>query len=208
MNKLIPTLTSVLLLGATLSNAGSGIFGAGVVLDNDGTTTLYEATLLGDARHAPSGFSPTLDSTGFHLLNLGTFDTATDTLFFKGGEMLTYKNGVSNVTGSNVYYKIDGNAYSSAISLSFNEDNVNTNAGDQRWYTQGSSFDLLSGLSNGAHTLTVYFDAPSSDGTHFENNGGSDFTANFTVIPETSSLVMLGLTAVAAGLVLRKRKRA
>lgn len=195
-------LTLITLIAAsTAANAASGIFGTGVVINNNGTSTLYEATLLGDARHAPSGFSPTLNTTGFDGLDLGTFDTTTDSLVLQGGEMLTFKNSGSDVTGANVYYKIDGGAFSSAIAFGFNEDNVNGSTGDQRWYTEGSSFDLLDGLSNGAHTISVYFDAGSSDGTHFENNGGSDFTANFTVVPEPGTYALiagcLGLAFVA-----------
>lgn len=174
----------------------SGIFGTGVTITNKGATTLYEATLLGDSRHAPLGASPTLDTTGFDSVNLGTFDTTNpgDTLVLNGGGILTFKNGTDDVTGASVTYFIDG-ILQSSIGLGFNEDNVSGNTGDQRWYNESASINLLSGLSNGAHTISVFFEAPftfdGGGGTHVENNGGANFTADFTVVPEPSAFALI-----------------
>ena len=208
---LIIAAASFAIASASTLSAASGIFGASVVLDNNGTTTLYELSLLGDARHNPSGFSPTLNtvgrgSTAAPSPNLGSFDPISDTLDFKGGGALTFKNGGSNVTGANVYYKIDNNAYSSAFSLGFNEDNVGGNTGDQRWYSEGSSIDLLSGLSNGTYTLSVYLDAGSTDGTLFSNNGGADFGATFTVVPEPGTYALIAGMFGLAFVALKRRK--
>ena len=190
MKTITVAVLTALLAGSSVF-AESGIFGSGVVIDNDGTLTLYETTLLGDSRHNPSGASPALNTAGWGTTaspspNLGAFDTgAGDTLTFKGGGLLTYKNGLSDVFGANVYYKIDDGSYSSAIFLSHNE---NLGGGDQRWYSDSSSVDLLAGLDNGTHSISIYFDASSSDGTHFENNGTADFATSFDVIPEPSVL--------------------
>lgn len=198
------------LVAASSLNAASGIFGTGVTITNKGTVTLYESTLLGDSRHAPFGSSPALNTTGFDSVDLGIFDTTTsDSLVLNGGGILTFKNGTDDVTGASIFYSIDGGSFSS-IALSFNEDNVSGSGGDQRWYIQDSSIDLLSGLSSGAHTISVYFEAPFTfdfgSGTHSENNGGSNFTADFTVVPEPSAYALLagilGLAYVAA----RRRK--
>ena len=189
----------------TSAYADSGTFAASVVLDNNGTLTLYELSNLGDSRHNPSGFSPSLDATGWGSTasptpNIGTFELGTDTLNFKGGGLLTYKNGLSDVFGANIYYKIDGGSFSSAFSLGFNE---NLGGGDQRWYSEGSSVDLLSGLSVGTHSISVYLDASSSDGTHFANNGGADFAAEFNVIPEPA--VMGFMVFAGAGTLIIRR---
>lgn len=199
------------LVAASASFATSGIFGTGVVINNNGTQTLYEATLLGDGRHDPVGSSPTLNTTGFDSVDLGDFDTTTDTLVLNGGGILTFKNGTDNVTGASVFYSINGGSFTE-ISLSFNEDNVNGNGGDQRWYSDGSSIDLLDGLGVGDHTIAVFFEAPFTfdfgSGTHTDNNSASNYVADFsiTAVPEPGAFALLaglfGLSFVA----LKRRK--
>ena len=202
MKKTFITLITLLSVSVA-ANADSGIFGTSVVINNNGTTTLYEATLLGDSRHTPTGYSGTTTS-GFTDLNLGTYNTTTsDNLTLNGGGMLTYKNNGSNISGAHVYYKIDNGNYSSAIALGFNED---LGGGDQRWYSQASSFNLLDGLSNGAHTVSVYFDATHDGGTHYENNGSADFTANFTVVPEPNTYALIAGMFGLAYIVLKRRQ--
>jgi hypothetical protein len=203
MKKTLITLITLLTVSVA-ANADSGIFGTSVVINNNGTTTLYEATLLGDSRHTPTGYSGTTTS-GFTGLNLGTYDTTTsDNLTLNGGGMLTYKNNGSDITGAHLYYKIDNGNYSSAIALGFNE-NLG-GGGDQRWHTQDSSFNLLDGLSNGAHTVSVYFDATHDGGTHYENNGSADFTANFTVVPEPNTYALIAGMFGLAYIVLKRRQ--
>ena len=206
MKKTLITLITLLTVSVA-ANADSGIFGTSVVINNNGTTTLYETTLLGDSRHTPTGpFSGTTTS-GFNGVNLGTYDTTTsDNLTLRGGGVLTYKNNGSNITGAHVYYKIDNGNYSSAIALGFNEDLVSVGGGDQRWYTQANSFNLLDGLSNGAHTVSVYFDATHDGGTHYENNGSADFTANFTVVPEPNTYALIAGMFGLAYIALKRRQ--
>ncbi|MDG1241259.1 MAG: PEP-CTERM sorting domain-containing protein [Opitutae bacterium] len=213
MKKITLILGAAAIAVSSLS-AASGIFGTGVVISNNGTSTLYESTLLGDARHAPNGFTPTLNTVGFNGFNLGTFDTTTsDSLVLNGGSVLTYKNDTDNISGASVFYSINGAAFTE-ITLGFNEDNVNGSGGDQRWYSEESSVDLLSGLSSGNHTIAVMYEAPftytgggGGSGTHAENNGDSNFTANFTVVPEPGTCALIaglfGMTFVA----LRRRQR-
>ncbi|MBI9020337.1 MAG: hypothetical protein JEZ10_03675 [Verrucomicrobia bacterium] len=182
-------LTTIIALVLTIgsAHAASGIFGTGVVLNNKGALTLYELTLTGDSRHTPVNSYPALNSIGWGTTalpspNLGTFVQGTDKLAFKGGEILTWKNEGSDVTGANIYIKIDSGSFSPAYPLTFNEDNLDGKTGDQRWYTADSTVDLLSGLAAGTHTISVYIDAMSTDGTHVENNGGANFSATFTVV--------------------------
>jgi len=206
MKKTIYIVASLAL--ATAANGASGIFGTGTAITNNGALTLYQTTLLGDTRHQPSGATPAQNSTGLGGLDLGTFDSSLgNTLVLNGGGVLTFKNGSDNITGASVIYSIDGGS-EATISLGFNEDNVNGSGGDQRWYTDGSSVDLLAGLANGSHTLTVRYEAPftftGGGGTHNENAGGSNFTATFTTVPEPSSTALLGLGGLA--LILRRRK--
>jgi len=187
MKKIIAAIMALVLVTG-ITYAESGIFGAGIVLNNKGTTTLYELVLTGDSRHAPAGYSPVLNTFGWGnptspSPNLGTFVQGTDTLNFKGGELLTWKNGESDVSGANIYYQIDNGSFSPAYALTFNEDSLGGKAGDQRWYNEEFTADLLAGLSGGRHTITLYIDVATTDGTLYENNGGANFSATFTVVP-------------------------
>ena len=79
MKKLIAAMMALTLV-TSIANAECGIFGAGIVLNNKGTTTLYELVLTGDSRHAPAGYSPMLNTGGWGspaapAPNLGTFSS-------------------------------------------------------------------------------------------------------------------------------------
>ncbi|MGJ8726329.1 MAG: hypothetical protein ACSHYB_17405 [Roseibacillus sp.] len=197
--KLQPLTLSALLLSSSFAFSASGIFGTGTVLTNNGTLTLYQTNLLGDSRHEPAGLSPAQNSVGLGGLDLGDFDPASgDSLTIGGGGLLTYKNGLSDIFGTTIFYSVNGGTETS-VGLLFNEDNVNGSAGDQRWYSEGSTADLLAGLANGDHTLTVRYEAGSSDGIH----PFGPFTADFTVIPEPSAALLGGLGLLS---LLRRRR--
>jgi len=204
----------------------SGVFGTGITISSDigGTSAfkLYEITLLGDGRLAPNtsggGSSlgaPTLvntsDGSGGSTWatggsgqpttgpSLGTFTQGTDTLTLNGGELLTWKSGGADVTGAQVYYRIDSGSFN-PIALAFNQDNVNGNSGDQRWYTDGASVNLLNGLSAGTHTVSIYFrDSNTVDVNDYVSNTGNNYNATFTIdsVPEPVSSLMM-----ASGLVM------
>ena len=196
--------------------AGAGIFGSddGLRL-NGGAFTFYENSLQGDGRHNPlvSGgvtASPTLVTTGLPA-SLGSFNPfAGDSLLLIGGEALTFKSGATDVTGAFVNYSIDGGSFSS-ISLTFNEDNVNGTANDQRWANTNFSIDLLAGQSLGTHTLSFYVSATTNgDGADlvvYDNAGGANFNTSFTVVPEPSTwAMMLAGLGVLVGVQRRRRR--
>ena len=218
-NSILTLAIASLLVSVAPAFCGSGIFGTGVVISSDmggiSAFNLYETTLLGDSRLAPYNGGP---STGYTLSgvptlvtaggwdagggpSLGTFTQGVDTMTLNGGELLTYKNGGDNVDAGYVYYSIDGGTFNS-INLAFNYDNVPGGSyGDQRWYTDGAGINLLSGLSAGMHTLSVYFenaiDNGSYHGNEIVNNGGANYNANFAIVatpePTTGLLVASGL---------------
>ena len=210
MKKTIYSLIGIGLM--TCAHGASGIFGTGTALTHNGTSTFYQTTLLGDGRHVPVGSSPTQNSTGLGGLGLGTFDTSIgNTLVLNGGGVLTFKNSGDNISASRIIYSIDGGS-EATINLGFNDDDAGDGAdGDQRWYGEGSSVDVLAGLANGGHTLAVRYESDftftgggGGSGTYNENAGGSNFTATFTTVPEPSSTALLGLGGLA--LILRRRK--
>ncbi|MCW1922590.1 PEP-CTERM sorting domain-containing protein [Luteolibacter arcticus] len=202
--KTLPCIALIVLGTLSVASAASGIFGTGTVLGVNGTKTLYATTLLNDSRHAPINVTPpTLDLDGIPS-SVGTFNpTVGDTLVLRGGEMLTFKNGTDDITGATIHYRIDGGSFQT-FNLSFNE---NLNGSDQRWYGEGANVNLLTGLSNGNHTLQVFYTAPftftGGSGTHTINNGTANYSFNFTVVPEpaTALLGSFGLLAL-----LRRRK--
>lgn len=210
---------------STVAFGDTGIFGSDIGLTsnlfNSGGNTFFEATLLGDGRHAPLAgafvtLPVTLDTSGFNGLNLGTFNPgAGDTLILIGGETLTFKNGGTGATGTDVTgtflnYQIDSGGFT-AISLGFNEDNVNTAPGDQRWAATNNSVDLLNALSPGTHQLT-FFTSGSTNGSSgiFDSNGGANFTATFTIaaVPEPSSFALLAGPAILGAWFFVRRRRA
>ena len=225
---------SGLLLTAPVGFSSTGVFGTGVAISSDigGTSTfdLYEITLLGDGRLAPNtsgggsslgapalvntdnGFGTSTWATGGSGQpstgpSLGTFTQGVDTLTLNGGEVLTYKNSGADVTGAYVEYSIDGGAFIS-YSLAFNQDNVNGNGGDQRWYSDGENVNLLNGLSTGTHTLSVYFyDNNNVDGSDYVSNGAHNYNALFTITAVPEPAVTYVATAGFGLLFLLRRRR-
>lgn len=135
--------------------------------------------------------------------NLGNIDLNTGTLFL-GGQSKTFKNNGSDVTGVAIFYRFYQGAASGAfsqISYSFQWNNGDAgapsglnNSGDQQWGTdaQGANgsdvaVDILNGatLMTGTYTLEVYMrvttNGVDASGEIFDNNGGSNYTATFTI---------------------------
>jgi hypothetical protein len=200
---------------ANLVQAGAGIFGSAIGLKiNGGNNTFYEMSLLNDPRHAPIASGTVtlpvdLVTTGFDGLNLGTFDINTDSLLVIGGGVLSFKNDGTDVTSTTIAYSVDGGAFQ-FLNLGFNEDDVNDGAGgDQRWASTDASVNILTGLANGAHTLSAYtFGSTSDSGNIFDSQNGANYNATFTVVPEpTTYAMMLAGLGVLAGVQRSRRRR-
>lgn len=156
--------------------AGSGIFESYVVVQaNGGSVNYYDL-------YASTG------NPDFQGLNFGIF-TCTGSLAVKGGQNKTYKNGTDNILNSYLYYRVykngtDPNLVSfTSINLGFD---INLNgSGDQQWTNTGASTNILQGLTNGTYTIEVYtsadFTYDGGSGTHYQNVGGANYKATFTV---------------------------
>ena len=187
-----------------LSFGAAGIFDDFAIV-NTSSVTYYD---LGTSTANPD----------FQGASLGTFFTS-DNLQL-GGQTKTFKNNGTDVTGAAIFYRIWSGSESGSFSnlnYAFQIDNVNGNGGDQQWGTDvagsnGTAFytpNLLIGLPNGNYTLEVYTRI-TTNGINaateiFSNNGGSNFEATFTVIPEptTWALLTAGLTTM---VVFRRRR--
>ena len=212
-------------LGSASIFASAGIYGTALVVSGstalDGLSTiLYEANLGGGLDYAPQ--SPTqsnitYDSSGdlaAGTVSLGTYNIATgDTLTLDGGEVLTYKSGSDNFTNADLYYSLNGGSSFTDLGLAFNQDGVNyANSDDhQRWYTDNANVNLLNGLQNGTYYLTVYLQATDNygSGTYVpvDNNGGGNYTASFTVVPEPATLSMMLASGIFGSFYLIRRRR-
>ncbi len=143
--------------------ASSGIWQTYVVISlNGGDNAFYAGSTNPD------------NSTLWASVDLGTITSAT-TLILKGGEIKTFKNGSSDVTGAKLFYRVykDGStpgAYSEYDLPWF----ANLGNGDQKWQTTGGTVDLQDQMtSSGTWYIEVYWEAYTNiDGTHQNTGGG------------------------------------
>jgi hypothetical protein len=174
---------------------------------NSGITTLYALDNSGTTRLLPLGSSATLDMThwlsspeqgGGPTFNLGTFNlNAGDMLTLNGASMLTYQGGGDIASSSYLNYRISplSGPFSSFVpgdALGLNESNVAGQPGDIRWSTESLNRNLLIGLAPGTYILGTY-GYVNDAGNQYASDGGLNFGATFTVVPEPTSAVILGL---------------
>ena len=185
-------------------DAGTAWFG---ILSDGGSTQ--------PAHFLTPGATPTL--------NLGTITG----LQITDAAMMTYKNGGADVTGAYYDWRVtlngppsgSFNAFNSGGSLPFGYNgpftDVNGNtgegssSGDQQWGGVDSvtAANVLTGLSPGTYVMDVYGDATTSVGTQYLNNGnGSNYSLEFTIVPEPSSISLVVLGLLGAVGMIRRRK--
>jgi len=170
------------------AHAQFGQFGTGVYLSTDGggTTNLYK--LSGNV----------YSSTPFQGENLGTFEPSSGFLQINGGRMLSWKGGNGNVCGGTLRYAVyplgDSASTFGGIGIAWGgncPDGFISPEGcggnDQVWNTQNAAVDLTV-LPAGTYVLEVYVDYTGSnstsfqcDETQYDNNGGSNYMATFTL---------------------------
>jgi MYXO-CTERM domain-containing protein len=184
------------LFGAT------GIFGSYIEIFTT-TSTIYKGENFSSA--------PNIQGANF-----GTFTTGA-TLLLGNAQVNTFKNigAGDNVTGAELQYRVYPTVGSpgafSIHSFSFQANSTYTDlggmtvtgGGDQAW---GNTNDInLMALTsgNGNYTLEVFFKAFTNLGDRFSSNGGNNFKANFTVVPEPSAALLGALGLL--GLLRRRR---
>ncbi|HMP90210.1 MAG TPA: alpha-amylase family glycosyl hydrolase [Kiritimatiellia bacterium] len=148
------------------SKADWGIWDAGVFLNINSTNLVYT------------------NAVAFNGAFLGNFLTVSNhTLVLKGGEIKTFKNSGSDVTGGNMYYRIypidtAPGAFTSRNLPFF----ANLGGGDQVWQVITNNINVLAGLTKpGTYRIQVYFSADGTvpNETRFFSNMGANYTATF-----------------------------
>ena len=137
---------------------------------------------------------------------LGRFNPG-DALNVNFAEVLTWKNGTSNVCQPTMFYRVyrtcDPAPGFTAYPVAFccNQGGLNcpaaggglcgpdvNNPGDQKWWTNAPAVNWLTGLSSfGSYVVEIYFEIPGDDvnpagcgsPSQFSNNGGNNFRAYF-----------------------------
>ena len=140
-------------------------------------------------------------SPNFQHTNFGRY-TSGGSIEINFAELLTFKNGASNVCSATMRYRVYRTcdtppAFSSqALSFCCNFGGTDcsggacgpdvSNTGDQKWRgVPSSTLNLLSGLTaSGLYVIEVYFEATGDDSggctnTKFSSNGGANFRAYF-----------------------------
>jgi large repetitive protein len=182
----------------TVNNADrSGIFQSAVVFNiNGGGNTYYD--MLGN--------TPNFDFGG----TLATFCPGQGSLVIAGGENKTFKCAVNNILNGKLYYRVypAGNPGGTFTEINFgfvSDDGVSIcgpGSGNinQTWASVSGTTNLLTGLIPGTYTIEIYTQAGyetlglNCPGTHFANNGGANYTANFVIednqapVPDVATL--------------------
>jgi MYXO-CTERM domain-containing protein len=205
--KLRNLIASFALITAGTSFGAAGIYDALVFTTTTGGTplTFYDIGAV--------TVNPDFDGGDLGDFNLGS-------VFQIGGQQKSYKNTGSDVTSHTIYWKVTGAFTGVNMPFQWNQGDGGApsglnNAGDQQWGgdVQGGNASLvlsgnvLSGLTAGDYTLEVYSEITTNGvdaaGTIGNVNGGNNYKATFTVVPEPTSAA-LGLLGV--GLLLRRRR--
>jgi len=202
--KLRYLIAAVGLIATGTSFGAAGMFNQFLFTTTTGTTPLafYD---IGAATGNPD----------FQGSNLGIFTAGTN--YFIGGQQRSYKDNGTDVTGHGLSWRVYSGAPSGSFATVAMPFQFNTGVNnDQQWGgdSQGSNSDpieistnILAGLPNGSYTLEVFSfittNSVNEIPTVFNNVGGSNYQASFTVIPEPASAV-LGILGTL--LLLRRRK--
>lgn len=182
---------------ASLSPAATGFFSNTYVVGNGGI--FYQAV-------GSDGVNPQL-SAGFGNLNVG------GTFNIQGFELNTFEDNGSEITHMNVFWTVNNFTNTHQIQLTPAPAKVGN---DRLWKITSGTQNLLTNngvgaLAQGNYTFQAYFEGytngVNTSGNIFLNNGGSNYSAAFTVVPEpTTGLLALGSLGAAA-LIRRRRAR-
>lgn len=206
--KSINLIASLAIITAGTSFGAAGIYDSFLFTSTTGTTplTFYD---IGAVTGNPD----------FNGASLGNFSLGSNLQI--GGQEKSFKNNGTDVTSHTLYWKVTGGSFTGVnmpFQWNFGDPGAPgglNNPGDQQWGgdVQGAnnslvlSGNVLTGLALGSYTLEVYTEITTNSvnalATIGNVNGGSNYTATFSVVPEPTSAA-LGL--IGSALLLRRRR--
>jgi len=162
------------LLSATATQAGLFVGNGYAILDNNnGGNSYYDISNQGNDGSTPSYVGQTFTIQSGQSLTLG-------------GQVQTYPGFAQSGAASSaaLNYLVVGTSVSGSFNLPFLQ-NVGNN---DQWQQVASSsgVNLDQSLAIGNYTLELWFGAVANDGsgTFFDNNGGANYSATLSVVPE------------------------
>lgn len=185
MKLLYSLFISLLLLSGSTTAQNAGIFSSYVILDVNATGNQYRyCTQNGD-----------IVNQAFQGSSFGNVNS----IFLKGGQLKSFKNGGANVTGANIVYRVYkvGSTPDAFTTLSFNFGENYATPGDQRWEKNDYNINLASGLPSGSYTLEAYFYISTSISDKFDSNGGANYKATFNITTATLPVTLTTFNAKA-----------
>lgn len=200
--KTLPLVLALLAL-PSIGSAATGVFGSYAQIFTT-SSTVYVA-------QSYSGSNP-----AFNGADLGIFSLS-DTLEITNASLMTFKNSGGDVTGAQMQYRVyevgDTPGTFNIVNLGFGSNAPSTDlggnnfggGGDQEWRGFGGGpIDLLSGITgNGNYQVEVFYRAFTNEGDRLSDNGGANYKANFTVVPEPAVAFLGGVGLL---ILLRRRK--
>lgn len=192
MKKILTLIAGLTVLLAVSASADSSIF--------DGYAYLTSGATAGAGTATWFDLNGSAQSADFQGSDLGDFESnlwlGGQTGFWSGGTGVEYITMHYNITGADTA--------SGSVSYAFQS---YTDPNDQ-WGTDVSdlSVDLISthSLGNGDYNIAVWVEGKAnSQSSIFDNNGGSNYNATFTVVPEPATIGMLGLGGLIAMMIRR-----
>lgn len=145
-------------------------------------TGVYDSYIIMNANFYDAHTSTS--NPDFNDNNFGSFNQNTS-FILSGGELKTWKNGSSDVTGAFMYYRIYEQGATAGnfieIQLPWMANDIDGNANNQRWATNEANINILNGLSPGNYYLEIYFKATTNEGDRWSNNNSANYKASFSV---------------------------
>ncbi|HBR94127.1 MAG TPA: hypothetical protein DEA90_08175 [Opitutae bacterium] len=177
-------------------------------------TILFASSLLAAiSLNAATGFfgttSITVDGDTLDTASLTSFGNIAQSAVFQiqGFNLNTFEDNGSEITHMTMHWTVDGFDNTHQIQLTPAPAKVGN---DRNWVITSSTQDLVTNngigaLAQGSHTFAAYFEGYTNGvdtaGNIFLNNGGFDYTADFTIVPEPGTYALiagcLGLAFVA-----------